>query len=39
MQETHTLEQDKARAKRKIWAHSGDSHFIEPKGLWNDILP
>ena len=23
----------------KIWAHSGDSHFIEPEGLWNDILP
>jgi predicted TIM-barrel fold metal-dependent hydrolase len=25
--------------KAKIWAHSGDSHFIEPKGLWRDILP
>ncbi len=23
----------------KIWAHSGDSHFIEPEGLWNEILP
>ena len=23
----------------KIWAHSGDSHFLEPHDLWNDILP
>jgi predicted TIM-barrel fold metal-dependent hydrolase len=23
----------------KIWAHSGDSHFLEPEGLWNEILP
>lgn len=23
----------------KIWAHSGDSHFNEPKDLWTDILP
>jgi len=23
----------------KIWAHSGDSHFIEPKGLWHEIMP
>jgi predicted TIM-barrel fold metal-dependent hydrolase len=23
----------------KIWAHSGDSHFVEPKGLWEEILP
>ena len=23
----------------KTWAHSGDSHFIEPEGLWNEILP
>jgi predicted TIM-barrel fold metal-dependent hydrolase len=25
--------------EQKIWAHSGDSHFIEPEGLWKDILP
>jgi predicted TIM-barrel fold metal-dependent hydrolase len=25
--------------RTKIWAHSGDSHFIEPEGLWNEILP
>jgi len=23
----------------KIWAHSGDSHFLEPDGLWDQILP
>jgi predicted TIM-barrel fold metal-dependent hydrolase len=23
----------------KIWAHSGDSHFLEPNELWNQILP
>ena len=23
----------------KIWAHSGDSHFLEPKDLWHQILP
>jgi predicted TIM-barrel fold metal-dependent hydrolase len=26
-------------SEEKIWAHSGDSHFIEPEGLWNEILP
>jgi predicted TIM-barrel fold metal-dependent hydrolase len=25
--------------EQKIWAHSGDSHFIEPPGLWKEILP
>lgn len=29
----------KPGARQKIWTHSGDSHFIEPKGLWNEILP
>ena len=23
----------------KIWAHSGDSHFIEPADLWHQIMP
>jgi predicted TIM-barrel fold metal-dependent hydrolase len=23
----------------KIWAHSGDSHFLEPSDLWHQILP
>jgi predicted TIM-barrel fold metal-dependent hydrolase len=23
----------------KIWAHSGDSHFLEPPDLWQQILP
>ena len=23
----------------KMRAHSGDSHFLEPEGLWNEILP
>ena len=23
----------------KLWANSGDSHFIEPAGLWHDRLP
>ena len=23
----------------KIWAHSGDSHFLEPDDLWHQILP
>jgi predicted TIM-barrel fold metal-dependent hydrolase len=22
-----------------IWAHSGDSHFLEPEDLWHQILP
>ncbi len=26
-------------ATNKIWAHSGDSHFIEPDDLWTQILP
>jgi len=25
--------------EQKIWAHSGDSHFIEPEDLFNQILP
>jgi predicted TIM-barrel fold metal-dependent hydrolase len=24
---------------QKIWAHSGDSHFLEPDGLWEQVLP
>jgi len=24
---------------QKIWAHSGDSHFLEPEDLWQQILP
>jgi predicted TIM-barrel fold metal-dependent hydrolase len=28
-----------AEDDRKIWAHSGDSHFIEPLDLWRQILP
>ena len=23
----------------KLWAHSGDSHFLEPEDLWHQILP
>ena len=23
----------------KLWANSGDSHFLEPEGLWHEILP
>src|SRR3954467_4047013 len=23
----------------KIWANSGDSHFLEPETLWRDSLP
>jgi predicted TIM-barrel fold metal-dependent hydrolase len=23
----------------KLWAHSGDSHFLEPEDLWQQILP
>ncbi|MEX1008676.1 MAG: amidohydrolase family protein [Acidimicrobiia bacterium] len=23
----------------KLWANSGDSHFLEPAGLWHQILP
>src|ERR1700704_3578752 len=23
----------------KLWSHSGDSHFMEPAGLWHEILP
>jgi predicted TIM-barrel fold metal-dependent hydrolase len=25
--------------EHKIWAHSGDSHFIEPENLFQEILP
>ena len=39
MQKADTRERARAAGKGKIWAHSGDSHFIEPKGLWSDILP
>ena len=24
---------------QKIWANSGDSHFLEPETLWRDTLP
>ena len=23
----------------KLWAHSGDSHFLEPENLFQQILP
>jgi predicted TIM-barrel fold metal-dependent hydrolase len=23
----------------KLWAHSGDSHFLEPDDLWQEIMP
>ena len=23
----------------KVWANSGDSHFIEPAGLWHEMMP
>jgi predicted TIM-barrel fold metal-dependent hydrolase len=26
-------------SNEKIWAHSGDSHFLEPSDLWHQILP
>ena len=39
MQQAQTLGRVQSKGKKKIWAHSGDSHFIEPKGLWGDILP
>ena len=26
-------------SSEKIWAHSGDSHFLEPTDLWQEILP
>ena len=25
--------------KTKIWANSGDSHYLEPDDLWYDLLP
>lgn len=25
--------------KKKIWANSGDSHYLEPENLWHEILP
>jgi predicted TIM-barrel fold metal-dependent hydrolase len=30
---------DEFDESNKVWAHSGDSHFLEPEGLWNEILP
>ena len=26
-------------AMDKIWANSGDSHFLEPDNLWRDHVP
>src|SRR2546428_6834471 len=23
----------------KIWANSGDSHFLEPEGFWKELMP
>ncbi len=23
----------------KLWSNSGDSHFLEPEGLWHEIMP
>ncbi len=25
--------------ENKLWAHSGDSHYLEPDDLWSQILP
>jgi len=35
---THTPAAD-AAADTKIWANSGDSHFLEPATLWRDNVP
>ncbi len=26
-------------SENKIWAHSGDSHLLEPDDLWHQIMP
>ena len=28
-----------AEPTTKLWANSGDSHYLEPDGLWDQILP
>ena len=27
------------QSRLKLWANSGDSHFIEPEDLWRSRLP
>jgi predicted TIM-barrel fold metal-dependent hydrolase len=39
MTDASTLARPQGNKTQKIWAHSGDSHFVEPKGLWQEILP
>jgi predicted TIM-barrel fold metal-dependent hydrolase len=39
MTQAGTLARPENKKTQKIWAHSGDSHFVEPKGLWQEILP
>jgi len=34
-----TTPDDTASGGTKIWAHSGDSHFLEPDDLWSANLP
>jgi predicted TIM-barrel fold metal-dependent hydrolase len=36
--ESATVSVDAMNAS-KLWANSGDSHFLEPEGLWDAILP
>src|SRR5688500_4318075 len=26
-------------SEKKLWSNSGDSHFLEPDGLWHEIMP
>src|SRR5829696_9380653 len=39
MSTTMTTPDDTASGGTKIWAHSGDSHFLEPDDLWSANLP
>jgi hypothetical protein len=39
MRMTFSLCRAEGSSPEKIWANSGDSHFLEPESLWRDTLP
>ncbi|HEY2503879.1 MAG TPA: amidohydrolase, partial [Mycobacterium sp.] len=34
-----TVSATQHQSRLKLWANSGDSHFIEPEDLWRSRLP
>jgi len=39
MTSTEVAAEAVSASRTKIWANSGDSHFLEPDSLWRDTLP